>query len=156
MYDYQCEACGLQFEQKEKASNASKPVECSGCGKDAPRMVPDTFSSTYQVTGDGTIMPQNTGVSSYDANVDRVIGSHSDTSWKAIQKRHSRKRDVLRSNPTKDGFDLGRTVDHDYRIMKSSEKDAAQTARDLHTEALGRISRWKKKRDESGEGTAGS
>ena len=135
----------MQFEKKQKASLATEGVECIWCGEVAERMVPDSFSSTYVVKGDGTVGPQNTGVSSYDANVDRVIGDHSEKGWGSVQKRHSRKRDVLRSNPNKTGFDLGRTVDNDYRVLKSEERAASETARGLHTEALSRIERWKKK-----------
>jgi len=116
------------------------------------RLVPDTFTSTYVLKGDGTINPQNTGVNSYDANVDRVIGDHSSNSWTDIQKRNSRKRDVLRTNPGKTGHDLGRTVENDYRVMGDKERSAAETARTLHSEALDRIDRWKKRK----KGTAGS
>ena len=153
LYEYQCDACGFNFEAKQKASKASEPATCSECGQMAERMVPDTFSSTYVVKGDGTVGPQNTGVASYDANVDRVIGDHSASSWTHIQKRHSRKRDVLRSNPTKTGHDLGRTVENDYRVMATEERQAAETARNLHSEALERIERYRKRRKD--KGTAG-
>ena len=144
IYEYQCNSCGLQFDKKQKASLASEPVGCD-CGEQADRMVPDTFNSTYVVKGDGSVGPQNTGVSSYDSNVDRVIGDHSENSWQHIQKRHSRKRDVLRSNPNKTGFDLGRTMDNDYRVLKSEEREASETARGVHSKAIQRIERWKKK-----------
>ena len=116
------------------------------------RLVPDTFTSTYVLKGDGTINPQNTGINSYDANVDRVIGDHSSNSWGSIQQRQSRKREVLYSNPGKTGHDLGRTVENDYRVMGGKERKAAETARNLHSEALERIERWKKRK----KGTAGS
>ena len=155
LYEYQCDACGLRFEEKQKASLATEPVPCGECGEPSGRMVPDSFSSTYVVKGDGTVGPQNTGVASYDANVDRVIGDHSENSWVHIQKRHSRKRDVLRSNPTKTGHDLGRTVENDYRVMGSDERAASETARNLHTEALHRIERYRKNLKDD-NGTAGS
>ena len=106
------------------------------------------------VKGDGTVGPQNTGVSSYDANVDRVIGDHSSSSWESIGQRHARKREVLRDNPNKTGFDLGRTVENDYRVMKEAERNAAETARNLHGEAISRIDRYRKKM--KSKGTVGS
>jgi len=103
------------------------------------------MTSTYIPNGDGTIRPQNTGVSSYDANVDRVIGDHAKGSYEQISKRHERKREVIRDNPGTSGHDLSRTDTGDYRILNKDERLAAETARNLNAEAMGMIDRHKKK-----------
>jgi len=150
LYTYQCEDCGLRFDRRTSASRAGEAVGC-GCGKQASRSVPDSVQTTFNPKGDGTVRPQNTGVSSYDANVDRVIGEHSRGSWDAISKRHTRKREVLRNNPGKTGWDLGRTLDGDYQLMKAKERAAAETARGLHGEAIGMIERHKKRRKKAAD-----
>jgi putative FmdB family regulatory protein len=152
LYEYQCEACGCRFELRQAADKAGQSA-CPSCEEQAEQMVPDTFNSTYKPQPDGTMRPQNTGVSNYDANVDRVIGDHSSKGWQKIHTRYSRKRGLLRDNPSKTGHDLGRTVDNDYKILKTEERQAAETARNLHTEAIHRIDRWKKSKK---DGTAGS
>jgi putative FmdB family regulatory protein len=145
LYSYQCEDCGLRFDKRASASRAGETVGC-GCGEQADRVVPDSVQTTFNPKGDGTIRPQNTGVSSYDANVDRVIGEHSRGSWDSISKRHTRKREVLRENPGKTGWDLGRTLDGDYQLIGADERNAAETARGLHGDALGMIERHKKRK----------
>ena len=100
------------------------------------------------------MLPQNSGVNSYDANVARVIGDHSSKGWGKIHERHSRKRGLLRDNPGKTGHDLGRTIDNDYKVLHPEERAASETARGLHNEALNRIDRWRKAKNK--QGTAGS
>ncbi len=119
-------------------------------------MVPGSVQTTFNPNGDGTIKPQNTGVSSYDANVDRVIGDHSRGSWEQVSKRHTRKREVLRNNPGKTGWDIGRTADNDYRLIYPEERKAAETARGLHNRALGMIERHKRRRKSEDSGHSGN
>ncbi len=145
LYRYQCEACGLRFDARQSAAKAMDTYPCLSCNTPAPRLAPESMTSTYNPTGDGTIRPQNTGVNSYDANVDRVIGDHAKTSYEHIAKRHARKREILRDNPNVSGHDLSRTDDHDYRIMTSEERNAAETARNLNGKAMDMINRHKKK-----------
>lgn len=145
LYRYQCEECGLRFEARADATNGTDPFACLDCGTLANRVVPETMNSTYNPTGDGTIRPQNTGVNSYDANVDRVIGSHAKESYEHISKRHARKREIIRDNPGISGHDLSRTDDNDYRILNANERQASETARNLHNSAMGMIDRHKKK-----------
>lgn len=135
VYTYQCEECGLQFEKRRKASKAQAPLKCE-CGAQVSLAVPSTMNSTFHVAGDGGVGPQNTGVSAYDANVDRVIGEHAASSWKSIDARLNHKKDILRKNPNASGYDLSRKQDGDYRIMSSKERKAAETARNLHNRAL--------------------
>ena len=145
LYRYQCENCGLQFDARVSAANATEAYPCLSCETPSNRLVPESMTSTYNPSGDGTIRPQNTGVNSYDANVDRVIGDHAKSSYEHISKRHARKREIIRDNPGISGHDLSRTDDNDYRILNSSERQAAETARNLHNSAMGMIGRHKKK-----------
>lgn len=131
-------------------------MPCSACGEDAERVVPESVRTTYSPKGDGTIRPQNTGVSSYDANVDRVIGGHSKQSWDQISLRHARKREVLRDNPDKTGWDLGRTLEGDYELMRPNERAASETARGLHSRAMGMIERHKKRLKDKDKGAGPS
>ncbi len=155
LYRYQCEACGLQFDARQMAKKATEAYPCLECDTPSNRLVPESMSSTYNPTGDGTIRPQNTGVNSFDANVDRVIGDHAKTSYEHISNRHARKREILRDNPGVAGQDLSRTGEQDYRIMTKNERVAAETARNLNGEAMDMISRHKKKlkKTESGDRT---
>ncbi len=145
LYKFQCHGCGLRFEARADVASSTDPYPCLSCGTPAERAVPDTMTSTYNPTGDGSIRPQNTGVNSYDANVDRVIGSHAKTSYEHISKRHERKREIIRDNPGISGHDLSRTDDNDYRILSPEQRSAAETARNLHNSAMGMIDRHKKK-----------
>ena len=145
LYRYQCHECGLQFDARVSADKGTAPYPCLSCSTLAQRKVPETMTSTYNPKGDGTIRPQNTGVNSYDANVDRVIGDHAQTSYEQISKRHERKREIIRNNPGISGHDLSRTDDNDYRILNANERQAAETARNLHSSAMGMIDRHKKK-----------
>ena len=137
-------------------SKATEAYPCLECDSLSSRTVPDSMTSTYNPKGDGTIRPQNTGVNSYDANVDRVIGDHAKTSYEHISKRHARKREILRDNPGVSGHDLSRTDEQDYRVMTKDERLAAETARNLNGTAMDMISRHKKKlkQKESGNTTA--
>jgi len=145
LYRYQCQECGLRFDARVSAENGTSPYPCLDCETLSERVVPETMTSTYNPTGDGSIRPQNTGVNSYDANVDRVIGDHAKTSYTHISKRHERKREIIRDNPGISGHDLSRTDDNDYRILNSDERQASETARNLHNSAMGMIGRHKKK-----------
>lgn len=145
LYRYQCDECGLRFDARVSTAHSTDPYPCLGCQTLANRLVPETMTSTYNPKGDGTIRPQNTGVNSYDANVDRVIGDHAKGSYEQISKRHARKREIIRDNPGISGHDLSRTDDNDYRILNTSERQAAETARNLHNSAMGMIGRHKKK-----------
>jgi predicted nucleic acid-binding Zn ribbon protein len=149
LFTYQCGSCGLRFDRRVSSRRVSEGVSCESCEGDADRLVPESVRTTYMPKGDGTIRPQNTGVSSYDANVDRVIGDHSQKSWGVIDQRHSRKREVLRGSPDKTGWDLGRTVDGDYELIQPKERAAAETARGLHGRALEMIDRHKRRVQEN-------
>ena len=150
VYTYQCEECGLQFEKRRKASQAQAPLKCE-CGAQVSLAVPHTMNSTFHVAGDGGVGPQNTGVSAYDANVDRVIGAHAQTSWASIDKRLNHKKKILSNNPQASGYDLSRKKDGDYRIMTSKERRAAETARNLHNKALALMDKSRAQKKKGGK-----
>ena len=53
-----------------------------------------------------------------------------------IAERQALKRKVIRDNPGATGFDLSKTHDGDYRVMKPEERRAAETARGVHRKAM--------------------
>jgi len=100
--------------------------------------MPEKVSFSFNQKAKG-VTPQNTGVSSFDAQVDRVIGTHAKEGWGVIEERHSEKQRILKNNPGVTGADISRTDDGEYRIMQPQERQAAETAKELHNEALSRI-----------------
>ena len=137
IYEYHC-VCGLHFEKMRPQTKAQSQVECESCGKSVAAVL-SAPEFGFSMAGDGRLAPQNTGVSAIDHQVDRVIGRDADRQWKAIAVRQTRKRKVMASNPGSTGFDLSRTFDDDYRVMRPEERRAAETARGLHQEAQHKI-----------------
>ena len=123
-YEFQCNSCGLNFKKTiayERAKSIDFTVKCS-CGVLVKRKM---TAPNYQFSMKPTSMqPQNTGVYSFDTNVDRVIGSDSQEKWKLIQKRQKEKRMLLQNNPDKSGYDIRRRLDNHYEISKSEERQA--------------------------------
>lgn len=138
IYKYQCYDCGLKFEKSVKFAERGDPQKCV-CGVQAKPLMPDKVSFSFKQKAGG-IVPQNTGVSSFDAHTDRVIGSHSEESWQVIEERHREKKRILQANPGVSGKDISRTDDGEYRIMQPQERQASDTAKELHNTALTRIS----------------
>lgn len=114
------------------ASKAQSEVECQSCGKPVAALIsaPEfAFSTATDGTG-----PQNTGVSAVDLQADRAIGRDAEKQWRAVASRQDRKHKVMASTGAT-GFDLSRTFDNDYRVMRPNEREAAETARKLHGDA---------------------
>ena len=107
------------------------PCECGETASLMPSAPQFVFESNTQ-----SLAPTNTGASSVDHNFDRIIGAGSRKLWGRIVKRHAHKRKVIRENPGISGFDLSRTPDGDYRVMKPDERRAAETGRNLHHKAI--------------------
>lgn len=139
IYEYQCEDCGLSFEKMKAMSKFDEPEACPECAApNAKKLVSATnFTFAHQVVGGPR--PQNTGVHSIDYNADRVIGRDAEQRWRTISERQKHKREVIQSNPGATGFDLSRTHDGDYRVMKPEERRAAETARSVHRTAMNAI-----------------
>jgi len=139
IYEYQCN-CGLRFEKKVTAPKRQEPQKCV-CGDTATWVMPKGVSISFKPKTEG-MGPQNTGVSSWDHNADRVIGEDARKNWATAGERSKQKQDLLRSSPGKTGNDLARNLDGTYRIMGEKERqtsDAATSARQLHYDISRRI-----------------
>lgn len=112
-------------------------MPCPNCSEAVlPELSAPEFAFSHTPDGPG---PQSTGVSALDHDVDRVIGRDAERQWAAVATRQKRKLQHLAANPEKSGHDLSRTFDDDYRIMNPDERQAAETARNLHHEAVDQI-----------------
>lgn len=120
-----------------KASTSQDATPCTACGATSDRHVSaPAFGFAHQLTG---AAPQNTGVSGLDHNADRVIGRDARLRWNTVRKRVDRKRGVIARAPGATGFDLSKQIDGDYRVMQPEERQAAESARDLHHSAQDKI-----------------
>lgn len=124
-YRFQCEACGLQFEARNKASKAMEPKPCLGCDTPSQRMMPETVSGQFNQKVTGMPVPQNTGVASFDTKWDRVVGQHAAKGHAVIEARQKDKREMLRDNPDATGDDIQRTADGQYRVLPKTERESA-------------------------------
>lgn len=135
-YEYECQACGLQFEKLKAMSRSEEPEKCTACASDQTRKLVSTTNFTFAHTPVGGARPQNTGVHSIDYNYDRVIGRDAEKRWEVIAQREKQKNGVLRDNPGATKADLSRTLEGEYRVMKPEERRAAETARKINKTAM--------------------
>ena len=137
-YSFQCPSCGLQF-QKRVSVSKSKDMTCISCGSEVEKLVPENISVSFTGNTDGSLLPQNTGVSSTDYNADRIIGEGAAKLWKQISDRNAMKHQILAENPGVAGEDLSRLPDENgelsYRVMKPEERKARETAMAIHKKA---------------------
>lgn len=132
VYTYQCFDCGLRFKKTVKFAKKDAPQKCK-CGSDVSRSMPESCSFSFKVTPD---QPPNSGVSSMDKQIDRIIGADAEQRWKVVDDRDVAKREVLRTHPDKTKSDIAINDDGSYRILKPEEKKAGRTARNLHETAM--------------------
>jgi putative FmdB family regulatory protein len=144
IYEYTCNECSIRFEKMRKLAEHDDPANCPECGT-VVNKVPSATNFAFAGAIVGGPRPQNTGVHSIDYNADRVIGRDAESRWKTITERQDYKRKVLRDNPGATGFDLSRTRDGDYKVMKPEERQASERGRALHTQALSAIASDTKK-----------
>lgn len=137
IYKYQCYDCGLQFEALVSFALREQPKDCM-CGAKAKPLMPESVSFSFDQQPKD-ILPQNTGVTSFDAKVDRVIGAHARKGWTVIGGRHQEKKKILRANPQIRGTDLAPNEDGSYRVVPSQERLVSRAVKTLHSEALSRI-----------------
>lgn len=126
-YRFQCEHCGLSFTARGPADMASTP--CTECGKTVARALPKTVNAA--VSGGGTDLRRDTGLSGVDYNFDRAVGESSQKNWKGIAQRQRDKIDLVRSQGVT-GWDLSRNPDGTYRVMKPEERAASERTREFH------------------------
>lgn len=132
-YSYQC-SCGLQFEAIRPMSMAKEPRECPACGTKAPRKMPTEVAGVFDQAVTGPV-PQNTGVSKLDADIDRVIGQSAKQGWNVAGRRVEEKKKVLQETGA-DGHNLSRNVDGSYRVLQPEEKGVQDRALAIHSKAM--------------------
>ena len=147
LYDYQC-GCGLRFEASASMAKALEPSPCPECKTPAPRIVPEDVSGSFNqpVTGPG---PQNTGLASLDANIDRVIGQSAQKGWAVADKRVKDKRRVLAETPGATGADLSRNPDGTYRVLAPEEKGVHDRANAINRTAMQKLQDLKSKKPQA-------
>lgn len=137
IYEFQCGVCGLLFDKSVSFAKRDQEQKCT-CGAKVFRKRLESLSYVFDHEVSGMV-PQNTGITAIDMNVDRVIGKDSSAKWSQIEKRVNLKRQILENNPEIQGKDLSRELDGSYRVMTPQEKQASDAARNLHNEAMARI-----------------
>ena len=139
IYNFQCE-CGLQFEQSRSFAKRDNPVKCKACGEKVERSMPTEVAGVFrqQTT---SMNPQNTGVSSFDHHVDRVVGKSADEGRAFQDHRASVKRAVLRSNPGATRQDLTELPDGTWDVMAPEVKTQQAAGRIINNAAM-RLGRY--------------
>lgn len=145
VYEYECQECGLRFERMRKMSESDAPTPCTACkAPDARKRVSaSNFAFSFPSSQMRGMAPPNTGTS-IDHNADLVIGRDSEQRWKVAAERQTYKKKVLQKNPGATGFDLSKTHEGDYRVMRPEERKAAESARKLHRQAMAAVEATKK------------
>lgn len=126
-YRFQCENCGLSFTARGPVDMATSP--CSECGTVVHRALPKTVNAA--VSGGGTDLRRDTGLSGVDYNFDRAVGESSQKNWKGIAQRQRDKIDLVQSQGVT-GWDLSCNPDGTYRVMKPEERAASERTREFH------------------------
>lgn len=121
-------------------SDANESETCPACKTQGARKLVSATNHTFAHIPVGGPRPQNTGVHAIDYGMDRVIGRDSEQRWKTISERQTHKQNVLRSSPGATGFDLSRTHEGTYRVMRPEERKAAEAARRVHHTAMNTLS----------------
>ena len=139
LYDYQC-TCGLRFEESVIFANREMSFPCPSCGALAGRLMPATVKGVFvkDVTGP---TPQNTGIHSLDAHIDRVIGKSATQGWVVQEGRVEIKREFLRQNPEATGHDLSQNPDGTWRVLSSKERGFQDRALTINSQAIGFLKR---------------
>lgn len=150
-FKYLCHACGLSFDRILPAK--AEAVPCKRCGKEAGG-VRTAAKASFAHVPDAPV-PQNTGVSGIDHDVDMVVARSSNQNLREMAARQDYKKRLMHRHnasgwhvariPTGEVDQRGRDID-DYWVMSDAEKRltdqvrpmAHQAARQIHQEALRR------------------
>lgn len=150
-FKYLCTACGLCFDKI--LSSRSDMVACKRCSKEAKLKL--TASSSMFAHIPTAPVPQNTGVSSVDHDVDMIVARSSVANHREMVARQDYKKRLMHRYqvsgwhvaraPTGERDSQGREID-DYWVMPEAEKKVADKARpmahraakQIHQEALRR------------------
>jgi putative FmdB family regulatory protein len=136
-YTYQCE-CGLQFEATAPMKDHSKPKPCPECKAEAQRLLPEDVDGVFkhEVTGP---VPQNTGISQLDANIDRAIGTSAAQGREVIEQRNRDKEATMRATGAK-RHHLARVPDNEgYRVLEPEARDVHARANLINALAMRRL-----------------
>lgn len=149
LFEYSCEDCGVMFSRI--LGEMESHHDCPECYNPAELVLSEdiSFSFDNELTHAGPV-PQNTGVSSLDNDVDRVVGKDAEERWKVYDQRDALKRSILRSNPGKHSNDLSMLPDGRYRVMDPGEKKTKRNYRAFHNLAVkvNKKSRYEMLRDQ--------
>ena len=137
IYEYQC-GCGIRFESTASMAKHAEPKKCPECGKEADRLMPSDVNGVFNQEVSGPI-PQNTGVDSLDAHIDRVIGQSAEQGRKAHVARVDTKKELLRDNPDATGKDITKTSDGEFHLMSQEERNARDAALSINNQAMNAI-----------------
>ena len=144
LFDYQCYSCGLKFEQFVKRTSKKKEqAVCTSCGKIAVRVLSE-LSFAYDAETLSEASPQNSGISSFDYNFDKVIGQDAKKKWDLIEERVNQKKQVLQNNPEAKGEDLSLKADGSYQVMTKKQKEIVKKARAIDKLAVEHFKKNKK------------
>jgi len=146
-YNFQCNVCGLRFEASAKLTDYKTPKPCTACGKPAERLVPTDVHGVFEQPATGPV-PQNTGVSEFDTHVDRVIGKSAEQGWEAHAERYEEKLGVM-TRTGASGYDLSKTLDGGWKVMKPGERRAVETARAINNRVMGTLIQQKRSSQEA-------
>ena len=147
IFKYFCQNCGLQFGSLQRVGVEKDALPCKRCGEGASRRV-STSSFKFAHRPDAPV-PQNTGATSVDHDVDVVIGRSAQQNLREYQKRQDQKRGVITANHTT-GDHLSRLDNGEYFVMTEQQRVAAKKARLQNQEATRMIAEFRKERDAYG------
>ncbi len=143
-FKYICPACGLLFDKI--LSERKETVPCKRCPKEAHLKL--TVSSTMFAHIPNAPVPQNTGASAVDHDVDLIVARSAKANLREMLARQDYKRRLMHQHdvsghriarvPTGDVDAKGHAVD-DYWVMSEAEKRATDQARQLGEAAARQI-----------------
>lgn len=145
IYDFQCNECGLRFEQSVTFANRENPFPCHSCSQPANRLMPASVTGVFNKDVTGPV-PQNTGIHSLDAHIDRTIGKSAAQGWTVQETRVADKREVLRQNPHASGHDLTQNPDGSWGILSKEERGFQDRALTINSAAQSTISQRRTRR----------
>ncbi len=144
IYEYQCDECGLKFDQLRKMSESDAPQRCLECGTNARKLMSAVnHAFVHPASQTRGMAPPNTGTSD-DYNFDKAIGRDAAKRWEHIGQRIDRKKQVIRDNPGATGYDLSRNHDGSYRVMNPQERAASEAGRAIGAQVQQAIQAEKK------------
>lgn len=110
---------------------------CPKCGGLAGKtLTTGRFSFNFVPTGP---KPQNTGASTIDHDIDRMIGESARKNTIEYQQRQDYKLGRIHEEKLAAGDFLTRREDGSYGVMTDQERRAAKTARILHQDVMHHI-----------------